>query len=93
MAKPEVAQSPEQEALKQRLLEISDAELIASVATHRAKITERKSEHGKTGRAVAAANEDLELILQEIERRDQRRRDEEEAARQPVLDGLTGGVR
>lgn len=80
MAKPknEHAEAGDHSELQQQLLEANDSELMSAIAKKRLQIKDAKSDHGKTGRAVASLNEELEILLLEADKREARRQDRQE---------------
>ncbi len=63
----------DEDQFKSRLLEVSADELLHTVANLRAELKDRKSEHGTSGRAVQGVQAKIEMVMVEIEGRDERR--------------------
>ncbi len=69
----EDAEEFDEDTFKSWLLEVSADELLHTVANLRAELKERKSEHGASGRAVQGVQAKIEMVMLEIEGRDERR--------------------
>ena len=73
----------DEDAFKQVLLEVTDKEIIRTVALLRKELKEAKSKHGATGSAVQAVQAKVELALVEIDNRNERA-----STKQQRLDGV-----